>query len=393
MARAWRLHWLARMRLPWLVICAGCAQPVPPHPDTRAPTCATDLDSELGSLHVPGLAAGLVAHGQLACTAAAGMADIAAARPVTEDTLFALASTSKLVTATAVLKLFDDGKLGLDDDVNVYLPYRVAIPSCTDKPVTFRQLLTHTGSIADNAKWINCPGDCAYGTEPIPFVTRGADSPIAMADFTRAYLTPGAMYYSASANFEAGCPGTIDDYSNMGVVLLAAVAETIAGERFEQLTRDRIFAPLGMTESSWLLATIDPARLATPYDWTAAKGFFPYGQLGEPDWPDGGLRSSVVEMAKFLGAFSDRTLLAPSTIDEAMRPQIPALDDTQGLVWFYQDFGAHHVIGHDGSDNGVSTYMFVDPKTGAGVILLSNGVWTNAADALMAKLFDEAATY
>src|SRR5262249_36899689 len=127
----------------------------------------------------------------------------------------------------------------------------------------------------------------------------------------------------------------------------------------------------------------------------------------EPDWPDGMLRSSVPELARFLimfmqrGEYAGQRILAQATADEMRRVQFPKLDDTQGLVWFYDDFGDARpkVLGHDGADNGVSANMYFDPADGAGVILMSNGMWasTNAAsdasDALMAALFEESTKY
>src|SRR5256885_2023397 len=83
-----------------VLLAAACATPA-----DAPPPCATDLGPELAKLNVPGLAAGIVKDGQLQCTAVAGMADIEANRPVTADTLFLLASTSKTVTATALMTL------------------------------------------------------------------------------------------------------------------------------------------------------------------------------------------------------------------------------------------------------------------------------------------------
>src|SRR5262249_59473276 len=159
----------------------GAAQPA---------TCKTDLASQLQRLDVPGLAAGIVKNGRLVCTGAAGMANIEQKKPVTADTLFLIASVSKVVTATALMQLQEEGKFKLDDDVNRYLPFRVSIPESPASPITFRQLLTHTSSIRDNSTYINCPLSCDYGSELGDYVTRGADSPISYADFFLRKLHP-----------------------------------------------------------------------------------------------------------------------------------------------------------------------------------------------------------
>jgi CubicO group peptidase (beta-lactamase class C family) len=388
-----------------LVVCVACAVKSQP-PPTEVRTCQTDLAPELAKLNVPGLAAGIIKNGKLACTAAAGFANIEEQRPATADTLFLLASTSKTVTATAVMQLVDDGAIALDDAISTHLPFQVVVPKCPTGQITIRHLLTHTSSIKDS-DILNCPGTCAYGSTFASTVTRGADSPIPLGSFVESYLQPNGTYYSSTANFEAGCPGTINDYSNMGVTLAGFLAEHVGGAPLEQLTHDRIFTPLGMTETSWRLSDIDPDHLAMPYDWSQAAGFTPYGQFGEPDWPDGDLRSSVSELSRFLlmfmqgGELDGVRVLSADTVREMRRQQIPILDAEQGLIWFYNGFGnaRPHVLGHDGSDNGTSSYMFFDPADGAGVILLSNGMWSDAnddspaADALMAKLFAESTDY
>jgi CubicO group peptidase (beta-lactamase class C family) len=379
----------------------------PPPPGGGAPRCATDLTPWLAKLNVPGISAGIVKNGKLACTAVAGMANIEENRPVTPDTLFCIASVSKTITATAVMQAVDDGKLSLDTDVSSYLPFKVGVPGCSKSTVTLRELLTHTSSISDNPSLINCPGDCKYG-DPLTgtIVTRGGDSPIPLSKLVPGYLEPGGAYYDAKANFLTSCPGTTASYSNMGIVLAGYVAEVALGAPLEKLTKDRIFTPLGMKETSWRISEIDPSHLAMPYDWTKAGGFKSFGQFGEADWPDGMLRTSVPELARFLAMFAShgewggKTILTKNTADEMRRVQVPSLDPDQGLVWFYEDFNdtVTHTLGHDGSDNGVSANMYFDPKDGSGVIVLSNGMWestttqSDEADNLMEALFTEART-
>src|SRR5882757_4663011 len=191
-------------------------------------TCKTDLASRLQTLDVPGLAAAVIKNGRVVCNAVAGMADIEQKRRVTPDTLFLIASVSKTITATALMQLYDERKFQLDDDINKYLPFRVRIPASPASPITFRQLLNHTASIKDNTTYINCPGTCPYGSSLSPFVTKGADSPISLADLTRGYLMPGGAYYDQAKNFAAGPPGTVSDYSNMGFVLAGYLVELIS---------------------------------------------------------------------------------------------------------------------------------------------------------------------
>ena len=360
------------------------------------PACETDLQSQLEALDVPGLSAAIVKRGQIVCASSAGMANIEENRPVTPDTLFLVASVSKTVTATAIMQLVEQGKIGLDDDVGEYLPFEVSIPFSPEAPITLRQLLTHTASIDDNPAYVNCPGWCTYGSSITPFVTRGADSPVPLADFTKGYFTPDGPYYDWSANFEDAEPGTKTDYSNMGIVLAGYLVETISGVPFDQYSREKIFAPLGMEKTSWRLAGIDRSILAMPYD-KDSSGFIPYGHYGEPDYPDGMLRTSAIELANFLiaymegGAYGDRRILEAETVAEMLTSQTE-LEPDQGLVWVKRLVGHRTVWGHDGADNGAGAEMWFDPEQNEGVILMTNGVW-NDAEELLELLFQEADEY
>src|ERR1043166_827267 len=250
-------------------------------------SCKTDLASRLESMDVPGIAAAIVKDGRIVCTAVAGLASIEEKKPVTPDTLFLIASVSKTVTGTALLQLYDQGRFSLDDDINGFLPFRIRIPAAPDAPITFRQILTHTASIKDNLDFINCPGSCAYGSELSPVVTKGADSPISLKDFTKGYLTPDGDFYDEDYNFEQEAPGKIAEYSNIGIVVAGYLVETITGIPFDQYCKEHVFAPLGMTRSSGRPAGIDRTNPAMPYDQTSSGKFVPHGHYGEPDYPDG----------------------------------------------------------------------------------------------------------
>ena len=351
-------------------------------PVTAVPACTTDVAGALGTLRVPGVAAGIVTGGELRCVSVAGDANIEAGRAVTPETVFAWASVSKTVTATAAMILYDEGRFALDDDIASYLPFAVRNPNCPESPITFRQLLTHSSSIVDNAVIY----DDSY--------TIG-DSQIALGDFVRGYVVPGGAYYDADANFAVECPGEVNDYSNIAVGLLGHAVEQIAGMPFDEFCRQRIFAPLGMTETSFRLANLDAARVAMPYE-RMAGAFVAHGHVGFPTYPDGLLRTSVPQMARFLAMNAELGggILAESTAREMRRRQIPSLDDTQGLIWFYEDFGDHvDTFGHDGDDPGTSALMSFDPATGAGALLVANGAWYDvdeAPQALLAALLDEA---
>lgn len=113
-----------------------------------------ELDSVISTLmaqyHIPGLAACVVYGGELVWNNAFGIADVNQGVPVTDSTLFMIASTSKTVVAAAVMQLWEDGIFAMDDDINGYLPFSVNNPFFPGVPITFRMLLAHTSSIAYN---------------------------------------------------------------------------------------------------------------------------------------------------------------------------------------------------------------------------------------------------
>jgi len=360
--------------------------PLPP----AVASCATSLEAELALLKVPGLSAGIIKNDKLVCTAVAGMANIEEKRPVTPDTVFTWASVSKTVTAVTLMTLFDEGKFELDDGINGYLPFQVHVPACPDAPITFRQLLTHNSSIIEN----ETKGVYADSYAP-------GDSRVALGDFLQNYLVPGGRYYSSSGSFANGCPGTINSYSNVGAGMLGYLAESITKTSFDDLAMDRVFVPLGMNETSFRLKPFDLDHVAMPYKGGSAATFKPVGYLGFPTYPDGLLRTSVPQLARFLtmfmrfGELDGKRILSAATAKEMRRIQFPDLDDTQGLIWYFDSFGSRtKVLGHDGDDPGITSKMYFDPKDNAGVILVGNGEWKeSAAVSLMEKLFLESTKY
>ena len=356
------------------------------------PRCSTDLRSALRDLGAPGASAGIVKDGRLVCTTTAGYANINADRRVTEDTVFAWASVSKTVTATALMILHDDDYFELDDPISRYLPFPLQIPDCPGESPTFRHLLTHTSSIKDN--------DSVY----FDTYTRG-DATEDLGTFLREYLVEGGRYYHPNRNFANGCPQSAYHYSNVGAGLIGHLVEVISGEPFDEFCAEHIFAPLGMDETSWRLADLDPANVAMPYGRRGGS-YEALGHTGFTTYPDGLLRSSVPQLARFLNMFIEHgevdgvRILERSTAARMRQVSFPYLDDTQGLIWYYDSYrGRRGVLGHDGSDPGTASLMFFDPDDGAGALIVANGDWydvsggVRAADALIEALFDEAHAY
>ena len=353
----------------------------------RAAALADFVTAQLAKAHVPGLAAGIVKGGKLAWTGAYGWADVDQKVPARPETVFMIASVSKTVTAAGIMAAVEQGHVTLDADVQTWLPFPLRSAHAPTVPITLRLLLTHTSGIADN--WDVMDTTYVLGDSPVPLGT-----------FLQQYLTPDGKYWDAGQNWGKQKPGTKYDYSDIGVSVAAYAVELATKVSFDTWCATQVFAPLGMTETSFRLAGLDPSHVALPYGWKAAEGYVSYGLYGYPDYPDGGLRTSVPQLAKFLpmfmqdGEYAGKQLLKAQTVAEMKKVQFPEVDDAQALVWYFEDRDGQTYMGHNGGDRGIYTEMFFRPGDGVGVILLSNGdVETDAATAALTaieqRLFEE----
>jgi CubicO group peptidase (beta-lactamase class C family) len=278
-----------------------------------------------------------------------------------KDHLFLLASISKVVTATALLQLYEDGYFALDDNINDYLPFNVNVPNFATN-ITFRMLLTHTSGIADG----RALDDQYY---------YGEDSPIALDSFLENYLVPGGDYYDASENFHNFQPGTQHQYSNEGSALIGVLVEEISGDNFNTYCKQNIFNPLGMSNTYWRLGEITQP-IAQPYNYNNGQ-YQAVQHYTFTDYPNGGLRSTGRDLFKILSAFvqngrsNHHQLLSDSTINSILSPQIPLIDNEVGLHMFLMN-SEHGLWGHDGGEEGAATIMGFNPTTKIGAIILAN---------------------
>ena len=332
------------------------------------------MKTHMARARVPGLAAVAVKGDQIVLARGWGEAEIATHRPVTPDTLFMLASISKTVTAVGLLQLYEQGRFALDDDVDGPLGYSVRNPAFPDQKLTPRMLLSHTSSIED-------------GQHSFDFYVYDRDSPIALDDWLHGYLVSGGAYYDASNWNATSAPGTHYSYSNAGFALAGDLVEKIAGTNLQEFCKAHIFRPLGMNESSFFLRDLDRSHIAMPYGTDAAGQYQAAGYYGYPDYPDGQLRTSANQLARFLmaiaahGELQGTRILMSATVDEMLHIQ-PSSEE--GLSWEFVSIGGRPVVGHSGADEGVSTDMYFDPMTGAGIVVLTNGSVFFYADRMQA---------
>ncbi len=334
----------------------------------------------MNAYKIPGVAACIAKGGRIVWTGSYGHAIIERDIPVTDTTLFMLASISKTFTGAALLQLWEAGQFELDDDINDYLPFTVFNPHHPDSVITFRMLLTHTSSLKDN--WDVMYAVYVYG-----------DSPIPLGEYVEEYFTPGGVYYSASANFYAWAPGNGWSYCNEAFALNGHLVETISGISFDQYTQDSVFTPLGMRKTSWFLANVDTNNVAMPYHWNGSA-YLPQGYYGYADYPAGQLRTSSTELARHLIAFMNYgridtvRILDSATVEKMTTIQYPGINSSQGLVWFHNYISGRWVWRHGGGDAGVSTLASCCFEENSAVVVLTNGESHGGTSLITDKLFD-----
>jgi CubicO group peptidase (beta-lactamase class C family) len=333
-----------------LGIGAALAQQAVPAPTASAPTPAGAMASagatpalaaqDLGAffdglmpyaLRRNDIAGGVVAvvkDGQLLFARGYGYADLAARTPVSADgTLFRPGSTSKLFTWTAVMQLVEQGKLELDRDVNAYLDFR--IPPYQGKPVTLRELMTHTPGFEDVTR------------DLMPATPEQLD----LGHYLKTHL-PVRIFP----------PGELVAYSNYGCGLAGYIVQRVSGQPYAQYVEQHILKPLGMDHSSFgqpLPPALAP--LMSKGYLRASDGKPQPFELVDPA-PAGALSTTATDMAKFMiaqlqdGRYGDAEILKPATVQLMHSPQYAPAPGMPGFdLGFYQeDRNGLRIIGHAG---------------------------------------------
>lgn len=349
------------------VFFAGVEYIILDHNDLLLPEYRDDVDQFMESrrivMDVPGLAAGVFTSDDLEWGGYYGTYD--GETPVSEDTVFMIASISKTVIGTAAMQLWEQGYFELDDDINDYLDFEVRNPSYPEVPITFRHLMTHFSSITDRYP--------VY-VDLYTIEEGGGDSPWGLGEFLQEYLAPGGQFYDAGS-YNDFAPGSEFDYSNYGAALLAHLVEVLSGEEYSSYCRKHIFDPLDMDNTYYLLANIPASEteLAVPFDDGEALPHYSY-----PDYPAGALRTTIHDISKFAAFYLDPSsgaLLEPATI-ELMFGEYGESEDfgegQMGLIWVHMDWMLFKAVGHTGGDPGVDTTLLLFPEDDYGIVLFMN---------------------
>jgi CubicO group peptidase (beta-lactamase class C family) len=258
--------------------------------DPKLPGIGAAMQDLVSKQEIPGAVTVVVAKDRVLHLEATGSADLATKRPMTPDTLFWIASMTKPVTGVAILMLQDEGKLKVSDPVAKYLPGFAGLKTPSGKPadLTITQILTHTSGLGE-------------ATGP------AAQQAKTLADLEKLWLAAPMQYE----------PGTQWKYTQSGINAASRIVEVISGKTFDVFVQERIFAPLGMKDTTFYPTSAQRQRLVTAYaknkDTGALEVVPPRPDFGPRDRPpqgNGGLYSTGPDYARFA-----RMLLNGGTLD------------------------------------------------------------------------------
>ncbi|WP_422082077.1 serine hydrolase domain-containing protein [Ulvibacterium sp.] len=346
------------------------------------------IERLLTEKHIPGFALCIVKDSTMVWSKSYGEADREEQILMDLDAIMNIGSISKTFTATAALQLWERGLLDFDEDINDYLDFRVRNPKYPESPITVFQILTHTSSIQDGKSY-----STGYSC---------GDPIISLRDWVFHNLTQGGKYYGDGKNFAEHAPGEEEKYSNLAFGLLGYIVEKIARMPFRDYTEEHIFKPLEMNNTGWFIGEIDRKKHIRPYLYVTEenrdellkwKRLFPnesefkVGSLvgaclySFPNYPDGLVRTSVRELSFFLtammngGSFKGRRILKGETVGKMFSLQIEG-NNHRGLCWYKKDFGHSDrpltLWGHNGTDPGIQTNLFLHPTERIGVVTFQN---------------------
>jgi CubicO group peptidase (beta-lactamase class C family) len=362
--------------------------------DEELAAIAADPACELASLSVLAIRAGQVSYAYQCGRRFIGH-DGLPDKNVGPDTLFRIASISKMMTTLGLMRLLEDGKVSLDADVSGYLGFTLRNPHFPDQLITLRHLLTHTSSLRDDAGY-----------------SWGAD--IALKDVIDSRM------FAANAG-----PGAYFTYCNLGWGVIGTVMEVVSGERFDRLMRRLLIEPLGL-QAGYYPAELPPAalaNLATLYrkrtvdtevwdptgPWIAqaddysvkppvAIDRYVIGTNATPFSPTGGLRISARDMGVVMRVLMGHgpRLLKPATLSQMFGRQWTYDgrngDTSDGLFHCWglgnEQFpdetstrlvegGGFPAVGHLGDAYGLMSVFAFDPKRQHGMIVLVGGTSTD----------------
>ncbi|MBC5799807.1 MAG: beta-lactamase family protein [Candidatus Eremiobacteraeota bacterium] len=325
------------------------------------------LPVSISRADIAGVTVAVVKDGKVLTLRNYGYADVAARRPVTNATLFRPGSISKLFTWTAVMQQVERGKLDLDSDVNGYLDFK--IPAAFGRPITLRNLMTHTAGFEETFK----------------------DE----FDQSAAQLEPLGTYLRTHMPRRIYAPGAVVAYSNYGATLAGYIVQRVSSQRYDDYIERDIFRPLGMNHST-MRQPLPPALapfLSKGYVVGSGPAYpFEYIQVSAA----GSLSSTSTDMSNFMiaqlqdGRFGSARILKPQTarlMHTLSHTEDPGLNGFD-LGFYQENSNGLQIIGHAGDTNAFHSDLHLVLDKNLGFFVSFNSVGKDGAvEGIRTELF------
>lgn len=348
-----------------LVAVVLAATVVAPAQAQRAPLRGLDayVTVAMQVWKVPGLAIAIVKNDSVIFIKGYGTRTMNTQQPVDDHTLFAIGSASKAFTATLVAMYVDEGKMRWDAEAKAYLPSLELQDPYVSRELTIRDLLTHrSGLPRGDLMW--------YATN------YDRDEILRRVRFLRPAWSMRSRY----------------GYQNIMYLAAGQAVAKVAGRSWDDVVRDRIFAPLGMSETNTsTLALARSQNVATPHgDIDDTLRVLPWHNIDNIA-PAGSINSSVHDMAKWVrfqlaqGKVNGKSLVSASALGETHSPQVvtPISADSKqinpfthlgsyGMGWVIQDYRGREIRQHGGNIDGMSALVSLVPEERIGIVVLTN---------------------
>lgn len=339
-----------------------------PAPDRTPKLTETDAEAWLDGFLPAALEAGdivgavivVVKDGQVLLQKGYGYSDLEQRRPVDpETTLFRPGSISKLFTWTAVMQLVEAGRIDLDADVNQYLDF--VIPAQDGKPLTMRQIMTHTGGFEDTMRGL---------------IFSDPDALTSLGESLKRWV-PARIH----------TPGTTPAYSNYATALAGYIVERVSGDTFDDYVERHLFVPLGMTRASFRQPLPDAiaGNMSEGYASLSEGTAKPYELINFT--AAGSLAASGADIARFMlahlnaGEFQRVRILSEATTQAMHRTTTPSVGPLHGMMLGFYDnsLNGHFSIAHAGDTRWFHSDLRLFPDDGAGYFISMNSAGAGGA--------------
>ena len=313
-----------------------------------------------------------------------GFSSLEKHKKVNNNTVFRIASVSKIMVALCIMKLYEEGKLDLTKDISEYLGFNVRNPKYPDVVITLKMIMTQTSSITDGfEKDVNSDVDSGYN------LINGTNEECTLRDL----LDPDGKRF-VKETFSNYRPATHFEYSNFGCGILACIVEKITGEYFTDYVKKIVFKPLKI-DASFVVTDIKTKNIASTYLYRDGENKlcrfremfinnvykkFPLGENFRG--PAGGLFISTNGLMKIMKALlsGGKPILKTATLDKMMQMAWAGKRQpndsyvAKGLQLEIVDyFNSRRLYGHFGDAYGVKSYFLFNREEQIGMVYITNG--------------------